>query len=244
MRPLEERDAAAARSFDRHVKWLAGAQQPAEAVPAAPPGRALARPASVIGMAASVGGPSALRTVLSALPRDFAIPIVVVQHMASGFLDGFVRWLDRQVALPVETAADGGRLGPGVWIAPEDAHLVLEDDLTTRLDRETDGGYHRPAADILFASLASVAGATAVAVVLTGMGRDGANGTAAVRARGGLTIAQDEASAAIHGMPRAAAERGAQHVLSLADIGPALGRLLLVAGRTFPGPGRFGGRTI
>lgn len=181
-----------------------------------------------------MGGPSALRTVLRALPRDFAIPIVVVQHMASGFLDGFARWLDGQVPLPVATAADRVGLGQGVWLAPEGAHLVLEDDFTTRLDRETDGGYHRPAADVLFASLASTAGATAVAVVLTGMGRDGAKGTAAVRARGGLTIAQDEESAAIYGMPRAAAERGAR-ILALADIAPALRRLPPAAGRTFPG---------
>jgi two-component system chemotaxis response regulator CheB len=227
--PLQDPAGARAVAFRRYIKRLAAARvdgrsragQDAEAVPRPRPARSV----SAIGLAASTGGPPALQAVLGSLPADFSVPIVVVQHIADGFLGGLVRWLDGQVALPVRMAGAGVALGPGAWMAPEGAHLVVEDGLTARLDHQTVSGYHRPAADVLFASLASAAGAGAVAVVLTGMGSDGAEGAAAVRASGGLTIAQDQASSVVYGMPRAAAELGAERVLPLADIGPALRQL-------------------
>lgn len=227
--PLQDPAGARAVAFRRYVKRLGAARvngrmrlgDRAAAEPRPKP----VGSAAAIGIAASTGGPPALRAVLGSLPADFSVPIVIVQHIARGFLGELVHWLDGQVALPVRTAGDGVALGPGAWMAPEEAHLVVEDGLTTRLDRHTVSGYHRPAADILFASLASAAGRHATAVVLTGMGSDGAEGAMAVRASGGLTIAQDQASSVVYGMPRAAAELGAERVLSLSEIGPALSRL-------------------
>lgn len=163
-----------------------------------------------IGVCSSTGGPAVLIEVLGALPAGFPLPVLVVQHIASGFIDGLVRMLDDAIPLPVAIAADGAPLGPGVWLAPEDAHLTITRSRRMRLDRETVRGRHRPSADLLLESLAAVLGDGAVAVVLTGMGRDGAEGAAAVAARGGLVLAQDEASSSIYGMPRAAVQAGAR----------------------------------
>lgn len=183
------------------------------------------RHADVIGIAASTGGPVALCTVLAALPADFAVPIVVVQHIAHGFLDGLIAWLDGRIVLPVRQASDGQRLAAGVALAPEHAHLVLDRGLRTRFDADQVAGYHRPSADVLLSSLARVGGSRSVAVVLTGMGTDGAEGLAAVRAAGGLTMAQNESSSVVYGMPRAAAEAGAELVMPPAEIGAVLSRL-------------------
>jgi two-component system chemotaxis response regulator CheB len=180
------------------------------------------RTVDVIGICASTGGPAALRTVLGRLPAAFAIPVLVVQHMTPGFTPGLVRWLDEGVAVPVGLARAGTGLAPGVWFAPDGAHLVLDGARHLALDVRTPGGAHRPSGDMLLTSLARVAGARCAAVVLTGMGRDGAAGLAAVAAEGGATIAQDESSCAVYGMPKVAAALGAARVLSPAAIGNAL----------------------
>jgi two-component system, chemotaxis family, protein-glutamate methylesterase/glutaminase len=185
-----------------------------------------ARPRSeVIGICASTGGPRALTEVVGRLPADYGIPILVVQHMTPGFISGLVTWMDRELALPVGLASDGQQLAPGVWIAPDGAHLRLEATGRLRLDSDTAAGNHRPSGDVLLRSLARAAGAGAVAVVLTGMGRDGAEGLAAVAGGGGQTFAQDEHSSGVYGMPRAAAELGAQTVLAPAAIGDELAAL-------------------
>lgn len=171
-----------------------------------------------LGIGASVGGPPALASVLRGLPAGYPLPILVVQHMAPGFGDDLAAWLDRSVSLPVALAEDGATLQPGVWMAPEGAHLRLERTLRLRLDRETDRGAHRPSVDVLFESLADALGAEAVGVVLTGMGRDGAEGVRALGDVDGLTIAQDEESAAVFGMPGAAIEVGVDQVLSLEEL--------------------------
>lgn len=189
--------------------------------PPAPAGATPTVRASVIGMCASAGGPRALAAVLAELPTDFAIPILVVQHMAGGFIDGFARWLDDQVPLPARIAC-AGRPGRGIWVAPEGSHVTLDGAGRIALDGRDDGGLHRPSADVLLRSIAAVAGRDGVAVVLTGMGHDGAAGLGEVRRAGGLTIAQDEASSAVFGMPRAAAEHGAALVLDPAQIGRRL----------------------
>jgi len=186
------------------------------------------RSASVIGICASVGGPPALASVLAALPAHFAIPILVVQHITTGFTEGFARWLGDQVALPVRLAAPG-RIGPGIWVAPEGADLALGVAGQLVFDDVSVAGPHRPSGDVLLRSVAANARADGVAVVLTGMGRDGAAGLGEVRRAGGLTIAQDEASSAVFGMPRAAAEQGAELILAPAIIGARL-RTLLPAG--------------
>jgi two-component system, chemotaxis family, protein-glutamate methylesterase/glutaminase len=185
-----------------------------------------ARPRSeVIGICASTGGPRALTEVIGRLPADYGIPILVVQHMTPGFIFGLVAWLDKELALPVRLASDGQQLAPGVWFAPDGAHLKLEAANRLKLDTDTTAGNHRPSGDVLLSSLARVAGAKAVAVVLTGMGHDGAEGLAAVATGGGRTIAQDEQSSGVYGMPRVAAELGAKTVLAPPAIGDELAAL-------------------
>jgi two-component system chemotaxis response regulator CheB len=202
--------------------------------PSAPPGPVLNRngPATVIGICASTGGPRALETVLAGLPPDFPLPVLVVQHMAPGFLEGLILWLDQHVPLPVALASHGQPAGPGIWFAPDDAHLTLDPSLRLALDGETVAGPHRPAGDVLLRSLAASAGAGAVGVVLTGMGRDGAAGVEAIHAAGGRVVAQDEKTSAVFGMPRAAAEAGAQVVLPLNRVADAIRNLAVTEART------------
>jgi two-component system chemotaxis response regulator CheB len=192
-----------------------------------PPDAAAARGASVIGICASAGGPQALASVLAGLPATFPIPILIVQHIASGFAVGFADWLGEQVQPPVRLAV-AGPAEAGIWIAPAGAHLTLAHDGRLLLDRHGVSGPHRPSGDVLLRSIATAAGANGVGIVLTGMGSDGAAGLADVRRAGGLTIAQDEASSAVFGMPRAAAERGAELVLPPARIAERLRALRLV----------------
>jgi chemotaxis response regulator CheB len=229
---VREPDGPAARALRRRVKVLCRvtvirhpraqlAQQ--RAAPAS-----WTRAASVIGLVASTGGPPALAVMLSELPATFPIPILAVQHMSPGFVDGFARWLDSEVPLPVQMAVAGTRPGPGVWLAPERAHLVLSPSGRVAFDDATTDGLHRPSGDMLLRSLAAGSGREAVAIVLTGMGRDGAAGLGEVQRAGGLTIAQDEATSAVYGMPRAAAECGAELVLPLGEISGRLRALRAV----------------
>jgi two-component system chemotaxis response regulator CheB len=197
-----------------------GSIPPRTVVPAS-----LNRSASVIAIGASTGGPPALLSLLSGLPQDFPIPVLVVQHIAVGFGEGMVRWLDQRAPIPIRTAEDDREATPGVWVAPDDAHLLLDGSMRLSLDREMEVGPHRPGVDVLFESVAAAAGEDAVGVVLTGMGRDGALGSRAIHDAGGFAIAQDEASSAVFGMPRAAAEEAGDLVLPLEEIAPALGSL-------------------
>ncbi|HPF70734.1 MAG TPA: chemotaxis response regulator protein-glutamate methylesterase [Candidatus Krumholzibacteria bacterium] len=176
---------------------------------------------------ASTGGPPAVEKVIAALPET-APPTLIVQHMPKLFTGAFAKRLNEKAQVRVVEAAGGERLEPGtVYVAPGDRHLVVQRsgiELRTAL---TDGEkVHscRPAVDILFDSVARYVGADVMAVVLTGMGNDGAAGLLALRRAGAVTIAQDEATCVVYGMPKAAAELGAvQHVLPLDDIAAALG---------------------
>lgn len=182
----------------------------------------LERPIRVVGIGASTGGPPALLSVLGALPVNFGVPVIVVQHISPGFTEGLVTWLARSLRVPVSFAQAGGIARPGIWFAPDDAHVGLEPSMRFVIDRETRNGAHRPSVDFLFQSLAASAGDEALGIVLTGMGRDGAEGVEAIRAAGGLAIAQDEETSAVFGMPRAAVESGADLVLPLDEIGSTL----------------------
>jgi two-component system chemotaxis response regulator CheB len=175
------------------------------------------RGARVVGICGSTGAPQVLARLLTALPADYPIPILIVQHISPGFTDNLAGWLNGVAGLPVAIAADGERPGPGAWIAPEGAHLKLTATGRFLLDART-ARRHRPSGDVLFESIATAAGALAIVVVLTGMGSDGAVGAVEVRRRGGLVIAQDEESSAIFGMPKAAIEGGADLVLAPDDI--------------------------
>jgi two-component system, chemotaxis family, protein-glutamate methylesterase/glutaminase len=219
------RDAATLR---RRIKLLAQARVAPARNGGAPLPRsrlqAGSREVAAIGIGASTGGPRALRSVLSALPDDFAVPVLVVQHIGDEFLASLTQWLDEVVSLPVRMAVDGAVIGPGVWLAPDAAHLTIDRSLRVVLDRRAHSGPHCPSVDVMFESMASALGPHGVAVVLTGMGADGADGVAAITAAGGLALAQDEASSVVFGMPRAAATRGAQ-LLPIDDISPTLRKL-------------------
>jgi two-component system chemotaxis response regulator CheB len=225
---LDRPDGPAAVALRHRLRRLAGAHV-GEPRPRRPARRAprLVHPggATVVGLCASTGGPHALEVILSELPADFPLPVLVVQHMTSGFIDGLVRWMDQRVPLPVAVARQGASATPGVWFAPDDAHLLLEPSMRLVLDGETEAGAHRPSANVLLESMARAAGATAVGVVLTGMGRDGAKGVAAICRTGGCVLAQDEQTSVVFGMPKAAIEQGANAILPLEQIAPALKQL-------------------
>jgi two-component system chemotaxis response regulator CheB len=227
--PLTSPEGSAAIAFRRRVTILGSAhviRHPRARLSeraATRSSRSLPRGA-LIGICASTGGPQALVTVLLGIPASFPVPILVVQHISAGFTEGLVRWLDGAVPLPVGLAQDGATLRPGVTVAPDGAHLVVR-GRSVVLDRTSPAGLHRPSADVLLHSVAESAGNAGVAVVLTGMGRDGAEGLGAVRKAGGLTIAQDEASSAVYGMPKEAAKQGAELILPLEKIAGALAGL-------------------
>ncbi len=164
----------------------------------------------VVGIAASLGGPNALEVVLGCLPRALPAPVLIVQHITEGFTRGLATWLAAETGQPIREAQAGEKLEPGmIRIAPSGAHLGVdaEDRLTLDPGEPIDG--FRPSATALFQSLANRYGRRAIGVILTGMGRDGAAGLRALRTAGGSTFAQDEASCAVYGMPRAAVEYGA-----------------------------------
>jgi two-component system chemotaxis response regulator CheB len=180
---------------------------------------------SVAAVGASTGGPAALVEALGALPSDFALPVLLVLHIGAPFGESFAEWLDGQIGLRVSFATDGEPLAgpPGrVLMAPPDRHLLLRGGrlhLTTAPERHS----CRPSIDVLYESIALELGGSAAACLLTGMGRDGAAGLLAIRKAGGFTIAQDEATSVVYGMPREAVLLGAaERVLPLAEIGPAL----------------------
>ena len=225
---LHDPAGAAGAAFRHRVKVLGQARvirHPRARLPAGTSTAGRSHGAAAIGVCASVGGPELLMFLLKMLPADYEVPLLIVQHMAAGFTDGLVRWLDQNVAIPVRVAADGAQAGPGAWIAPHGAHLTLAVRGQMALDARTVAGRHRPSADVLLHSIAASAGRAGVAVVLTGMGRDGAAGAEAVRRGGGLAIAQDERSSAVFGMPKAAIDLGVEVVLSPGEIGECLLRL-------------------
>jgi two-component system chemotaxis response regulator CheB len=199
------------------------------------PGRATAplplsdkgRAYRMVALGASTGGPAAILQVLHALPKDFPLPILLVLHIGEPFGSAFADWLDGQSAHRVCYAREGQRLdGLGVFLAPPGRHLIVRND---RLHLTDDPERHscRPSVDVLFESVAREYGAAAIACLLTGMGRDGASGLLDIRKAGGFTIAQDEATCVVYGMPREATLIGAAaSVLPLPEIGRTLAGLV------------------
>lgn len=188
---------------------------------AAPPSRGARADVVVVG--ASLGGPRALAALLRALPPDFPAPIAVVQHIADGFTEGLASWLATETRLHVREARDGDPLRAGrVVLAPTGRHLLVAEGVA-RLSDAPPVDTFKPSVTPLFASAARAYGARACGVILTGMGRDGAEGLKAIKDAGGPTVAQDEATSAVFGMPRAAIELGAvDRVLPLDEIPRAL----------------------
>ena len=178
----------------------------------------------MIALVASTGGPGALVTIMQQLPPDFMIPIVIVQHISPDFVASLQAWMARSAALPVALAQHGARPKPGsIYLAPGGKHLRLTRGHRFEVDENPGTARHVPSGDILLESVAQSYGNRAIGVVLTGIGEDGARGLRAMYDTGAFTIAQDEATSVVYGMPKAAHALGAvSQVLSLPDIAPAL----------------------
>lgn len=171
-----------------------------------------ARAFRIVAIGASTGGPSALKSVLGDLRKDFPVPIIVVQHIAAGFVAGFAEWLGDNVAMRVRVAQRAEALQPAtVYVAPEGMHIGVnaEERVLLSAPAVVRPGAVCPSADFLFESLVGVYGPQAIGVLLTGMGRDGAEGLLKMKKAGAVTIAQDKESSVIHGMPGEAIALGA-----------------------------------
>jgi two-component system chemotaxis response regulator CheB len=182
------------------------------------------RTIAAVVLASSTGGPKALSSFFSLLPGDFPVPIVIVQHNSTGFDQSFAQWLGTYTTLKVKLAEEGENPKPGtVYIAQNDKHLELRltggQSISLCYNDDEPENNQKPAADVLFRTAAESLKQSVVSVVLTGMGSDGAAGTRKIREMGGITLAQDEETSLIYGMPKAAAETGC------VDIVLPLGRI-------------------
>lgn len=189
-------------------------------LPVSPPGPC----PKIIAIGSSTGGPQALYTILKALPANFPVPIVCVQHISEGFLTGLTDWLAAACSLQVTIAQVGDTPKPGtVYFSPDHCHLRFNSQGQFVLSKDDAMWGHRPSVSVLFQSVAEYYNRAAVGVLLTGMGRDGADGLLSMAQAGGMTIAQNEASCVVFGMPREAIALGAaQQVLPLYNIAPHL----------------------
>ncbi len=192
------------------------------------------RRCELVAIGASTGGPGAIVEILRGLPAAFQLPILFVLHINEPFGVAFADWLDGQTGRRVAYPADGEPVAAAagrVLMAPVGQHLVVRDG-RLRLTRDPERHFCRPSVDVLFESMANDYGASAAACLLTGMGRDGAQGLLRVRQAGGITIAQDEATSVIYGMPREAIGLGAAaRILPLDEIAPALAALSIADAR-------------
>jgi two-component system, chemotaxis family, protein-glutamate methylesterase/glutaminase len=163
----------------------------------------------IVAIGASTGGPQTVHQILSGLPQNFSLPILYVQHISDGFTEGLAQWLTSTTPLTVCVARAGEALQPGiVYLGPEGHHLEVSAGSQIVLTKHPPMGGFRPAASVMFDSVARAFGPQALALLLTGMGRDGVDGLKAVRQLGGKIIAQDQASCVVYGMPRVAVEEG------------------------------------
>lgn len=225
-RPLPARPEGPATSGFRHTEVPPPASFSRETPRPAPPPRGLTAsllrraPIQVVAIGASTGGPQALQVLLKELPATFPVPILCVQHISEGFLNGMVEWLDHQCALKVRIAQTGEAPLPGhVYFPQEETHLVVDraGRLMPSFDAPLEG--HRPSVTTTFLSVARHFAAASAGVLLTGMGRDGAEGMVEIQRAGGITIAQDEATSVVWGMPREAVlHNAARYTLPLTSI--------------------------
>lgn len=183
----------------------------------------------LIAMGVSTGGPPVLQTILARLPKSLPVPVVIVQHIAPGFLPGMAEWLAQTTGFPVRLPVAGERLAPGVaYLGPDGRHFGVTRDGRAILSEVPPENGLRPAVSFLFRSVAESCGRAAVAVLLTGMGRDGADELLRLRQRGALTIAQDKESSLVHGMPgEAILLNAAVHVLPPEQIAALLGTVAM-----------------
>jgi len=195
----------------RSTPLLAPAARPVELKPA-PAG------VTLVGIGASTGGPPILRTILSSLPKDFPAAILIVQHIAHGFLPGLVEWLNQTTGLQVHVASHGTCPLPGhAYLAPDDFHMGVSASGRMVLARGEPENGLRPSVSFFFRSMAEVFGQNALGVLLSGMGKDGAAELKLMKDSGAITIAQDRESSIVHGMPGEAIELGGATLVLAAD---------------------------
>ncbi len=185
----------------------------------------------IVALGISTGGPNALRKVMADIDPELPVPILIVQHMPAGFTAEFAKSLDRICPLEVKEGEDGDVLAAGrVFIAPGGFHIEVEKKRLASVLRVTSGDLrngHRPSAGVLFESVAENYGGKALAVIMTGMGKDGSDEIGKIWSKGGITIGQDEASSVVYGMPRVAAENGfLDHIVSLDEMAPTINRIV------------------
>ena len=190
-----------------------------------------AKKIEIIAIGSSTGGPAALHKILSALPGNLPVPILIVQHISFGFVDGLASWLNDASPLKIQVGHAGEKIAPGqVYIAPDDRHMLVDSFGHLTLSPAAPVGGHRPSVTPLFESVARAFGRAAVGVILTGMGADGAIGMKALRRAGALTLAQDEASSVVFGMPKEAIALGAVlRIVPLENIARILQELVPAA---------------
>ncbi|MFN3361837.1 MAG: chemotaxis-specific protein-glutamate methyltransferase CheB [Pseudanabaenaceae cyanobacterium] len=169
----------------------------------------------LIAIGASTGGPQAIAKILRRLPKDFPLPILCTQHISIGFLDGLVNWMQQECQLQVKIAQAGEELQPGtVYYAPDRFNLEVSKQARIALSPPQEHERHCPSVNVMFRSVALNFGSESMGILLTGMGEDGAVGLQAIALAGGVTVAQDEQSCAVFGMPKVAIDLGAvQHIL-------------------------------
>jgi two-component system, chemotaxis family, protein-glutamate methylesterase/glutaminase len=209
----------------RGLSSSAGAEPAQFVTPEVATSAVLGRPAvDLVVIGASTGGPPALATILADLPGSLPVPVLVVQHMADGFVESLASWLDGLCHLPVVMAAPGRRLEPGtVYVAPAGANTLVRPGVRVELRPPPPGQFHVPGVDAAFSSAATALGARVVGVLLTGMGRDGAAGLRKLRDKGAHTIGQDEPTSVVWGMPAAASALGAvEQELPLPEVAAAI----------------------
>jgi len=198
-------------------RWSRSGSSAAQPAPAGPLSRGQTRPARVcvVAIGASTGGPLVLQTILAKLPKDFTVPVLIVQHIAAGFLPGLADWLGTTTGFQIRIAAQDDVLLPRhAYLAPDGSHLCVQGGKILLNSDDPDEGL-RPSVAHLFGSVVLAYGSTAAGVLLTGMGRDGARELAIMRQKGAMTIAQDEESCVVFGMPGEAVRLGAaEYVLS------------------------------
>ncbi|MBW2522901.1 MAG: chemotaxis-specific protein-glutamate methyltransferase CheB [Deltaproteobacteria bacterium] len=209
--------------------WPRLSQAPRPQLTVSPP----ATDRAILAIGASTGGPKAVHQVLAALPQDFDLPIVVAQHMSASFVDGFAHWLGTNLALKVRVAKPFDRPVPGtVLVAPGGTSMVLDKRGVVRTTDEPAPQSVQPSVDLLFSSVARAHGAGTIAVVLTGIGKDGQQGMADVKEAGGITLIQDEESCVVFGMPGAALAAGVvDEVVPIDRLGERIGELLRLSAR-------------
>lgn len=179
-----------------------------------PPAAVKRRDVKLVAIGASTGGPTAIRAVLEGLSKGFPLPVVIVQHMSEGFVEGLAQWLTSVTGFPVSVASDGERLLPGrALLAPDGVHMGIARGMKIVLSNDPPENGAQPSVSHLFRSVAATLGAHAAGILLTGMGTDGASGLKQLHDAGGLTMAEASSTAAVYGMPREAVELGAAELI-------------------------------